>query len=185
MPQTMTMRVYFPFNSLRSNNRKNTFLQGTVDSAYCRFRLLALDTSWNWTHIYRQCRTHHDFLAGKRGSLYSRRGPRDAHFFGVCKFLPPSMYVMPGVIKICTRKRVQGKRVWLTRLKLWPDPLSVLQLCISVDFVSYTVAWGFMLGYILITHATAPCSDMHSLRLAPQCPSLVHRPSHPSVCRFL
>ena len=28
----------------------------------------------------------------------------------------------------------------LASLTIWPDPLSVLQLCISVDFVSYTVA---------------------------------------------
>ena len=31
----------------------------------------------------------------------------------------------------------------LASLTIWPDPPSVLQLCISVDFVSYIVAWGF------------------------------------------
>jgi len=59
---------------------------------------------------------------------------------------------------------------WLASLTIWPDPLSVLQLCISVDFVSYTVAWGFMLSHILIM---VMCSQLlhvlhiHSLRLAP------------------
>ena len=30
----------------------------------------------------------------------------------------------------------------LASLTIWPDPLSVLQLCISVDFVSYKVRRG-------------------------------------------
>jgi len=58
---------------------------------------------------------------------------------------------------------------------IWPDPLSVLQLCISVDFVSYTVARGFMLNHILSghVHATAPCSA-HALVQA--CPTISYIP---------
>jgi len=53
-----------------------------------------------------------------------------------------------------------------------PDPLSVL--CMSIDFVSCTVTWGFMLSHILISVMCLQLLHvlhMHSLRLAPQCPA--------------
>jgi len=72
-----------------------------------------------------------------------------------------------------------GQATELFGLKILPwtlafVTLSVLQLCISVDFVSYTVAWGFMLSPILIMVMCLQLLHvlhMHSLRLTPQCPT--------------
>ena len=60
-----------------------------------------------------------------------------------------------GVLDPCACSN-RTERAWhacwtIASLTIRPDPPSVLQLCISVDFVSYTVAWGFMLSHILIT----------------------------------
>ena len=64
-----------------------------------------------------------------------------------------------GVLTPCACSN-HTDRAWHACWTSWPAPISVL--CMSVDFVSYTVAWGFMLSHILITashvHATAPCS---------------------------
>ena len=70
-----------------------TFLQLTVDSAYCRY----LTCAWHVLKLnpYRQCPTHHEFSQAKGGPCIHDGvpkimwvwGPRDAHIYGACKFL--------------------------------------------------------------------------------------------------
>ena len=72
----------------------------------------------------------------------ARVPPQCGHFLG----LQSTRCARPMCIQLATMQNGHDMHAGLASLTIWPDPLSVLQLCISVDFVSYSVAWGFILS---------------------------------------